>query len=134
MQLLKVGGRTKQEWLGLLAAPGWGNTARLALVEAAFAGEKPFKRSGDPGSCGYRSGGDCARLGVRMHCRLEVGHLTLGHEFASDLMWDDGLCVFGYEGPDISPGCGEPKSAHGTPHATEVSTPYHIAQGEVLHG
>jgi hypothetical protein len=69
----RIGGRTREEWAMWFDWQDKWAGGTTALIDAAF-GVQPFKRSGDPGSCGYRSGGDCASIGVSLHCRLEAGH------------------------------------------------------------
>lgn len=85
-----------------------------------------FKRHGDPHGCPEREH-SCA-LGTRMHCRLEAGHQPLGHDFdPMPVPADSGLpelCGHGLILPDVEPGCGHDRAAHGTPHAMEASGPY----------
>jgi hypothetical protein len=93
---------------------------RLAdeLLDVVEALERPFKRSGDPGSCGYR----CSSAGVSFHCRLESGHQPLGHDFLGE--WSERAtdeCV-AREAADAM--CGRSRAAHGRAHALEVSDRY----------
>ncbi len=92
---------------------------------------RPFKRSGDPGSCGYRSGGDCASVGVSLHCKLEAGHQPLGHDYKpapSGSHYGNTVRCGDYRRGNAGYLCGQPEDAHGTSHAMEVSTRYHLEQ------
>ncbi len=95
----------------------------LAVLRAQDA--RPFKRGADPKGCGYRSGGDCASIGVSLHCKLEAGHQPLGHDFRAS--GDSPYCFHAlHSNPNgyTWTYCNQTREAHGTPHAMEVSDRY----------
>jgi hypothetical protein len=126
---------------------GWDHLATAAdgpywskLIDEALAGPLeigpvkagPFRRSGDPGSCPYRTLPSCSTLGVVSYCKLEEGHdKLLGHDYDEHPL--HALCVAQVTRTVgamtvFRAACGQPLAAHGTPHATESATPYHLAQ------